>query len=552
MLLPSAGAGSSTAPNRTFICTIEMKSLPRSPWEVASCKKRPRYSPTTQSLVQRTDNTGIIDLTGEDGDDSSENAAAAEETKSQPINLQQKQPPPLLPSASSSPSIKSIPLREGRDEQPRSTYLRHFEDAMDFVMFSRHDYAVLFNSEERAVVSRFSRLSRGARSLYVRLFQRRGPWFRVDGMLRYDEVGSGTPLWVRNQNAAAARAVRGAASPGDTPTIDVDGGRHERMLRMLPSNPFASPDKAETSATRTDLIDGSGASFEKSGDVERTDTASVIETVTDELDVHEAPPAKGLSAAEKLLHPPESVGAAPATLTLQELTTLHEDIQSSLHELIDTGFLIALPNGISGKGSGLDDVLTSVECCLKSDEIKKLLKRIGGLKTSARRAPSPGLGLKEDNVNDAPGPPVKRSKSISRDPAGRQAMIEELRRRLTGQQTLWGAKLPLVRDIERLVTGSLEALGVNIQSVTRCGYDPSGVEGAKVTGKRGHHFLARAADYPRVVFKRALRLMYFTTDTGALASGRVGAASVRGPQVSGAMSSWSPGLAVAFGKTRYC
>lgn len=526
-----------------------MKSRPRSPWEAASRKKRPRNSPTTQSLVQRPDNTSIIDLT-EDGGNSS--AAAVEEAKSQSINLQQKQHPSLPLSASSSPSIKSTPLREERDEQPRSTYLRHFEDAIDFIMFSRHDYAVLFNSEERAVVRRFSRLSRGARSLYVRLFQRRGPWFRVDGMLRYDEVGSGTPLWVRNQDAAAARAVLSVASPGDTPMASVVGERQERVLRMLPSNPFTSPDEAGTSATRIDLIDGCGASFEKSGDVERTDIASVIETVTDELDVHETSPAKGLSAAEKLPHPPEAVGAATATLTPRELTTLHEDIQSSLHELIDTGFLNSLPNDVSGKGSGLDDVLASVECCLKSAEIKSMLKRIGGLKMSARRAPSPGLGLRENNVDDATGPPVRRSRSISREPAGRQAMIEELRRRLTGQQTLWGAKLPLVRDIERLVTGSLEDLGVDIQPVARCGDDPSGVESAKVTGKRGHHFLVRAADYPQVVFKRALRLMYFTTDTGALASGRVGAASVRGPQVSGAMSSWSPGLAVAFGKTRYC
>lgn len=531
-----------------------MKSLPRSPWEAASRKKRPRHSPATQSLVQRNDNTSIIDLTGENGGNSSANVTAVAKAKSQSINPQQKMFPSLPASASSSPSIKSTPIREGRDEQPRSTYLRHFEDAMDFIMFLRHDYAVLFDSEERVVVSRFSHLSRGARSLYVRLFQRRGPWFRVDGMLRYDEVGSGTPLWVRNRDAAPARgAVLGAASPGDTPTAGVVGGRQEHVLRMFPSNPFVSSDEAGTSAARIHVIDGSGASFEKPGDVERTEIASAIETVTDELDVHKASPAKGLSTDEKQSHPPTAVGAAPATLTPRELTTLHEDIQSSLLELISTGFLSALPNDVSGKGSGLDAVLASVECCLKSAEIKMLLKRIGGLKTSARRAPTPGLGLKEeDNVDDAPGQPVRRSGSISKEPAGRQAMIEELRRRLTGQQTLWGAKLPLVREIERLVTGSLEDLGVEIKSVSRCRYDPSDVERAKVTGKRGHHFLVRVADYPWVVFKRALRLMYFTTNTGALASGRVGAASVRGPQVSGAMSSWSPGLAVAFGKTRYC
>ena len=55
---------------------------------------------------------------------------------------------------------------------------------------------------------------------------------------------------------------------------------------------------------------------------------------------------------------------------------------------------------------------------------------------------------------------------------------------------------------------------------------------------------------PRLLFKRVLRLIYLTCDTGALSSGRVGAASVNGAGGAGSMASWSPGLSAAFGKTR--
>ncbi|CAN0529422.1 unnamed protein product, partial [Ectocarpus sp. 12 AP-2014] len=69
--------------------------------------------------------------------------------------------------------------------------------------------------------------------------------------------------------------------------------------------------------------------------------------------------------------------------------------------------------------------------------------------------------------------------------------------------------------------------------------------------KQRYHWLVAVASGPQLVFKRSLRLMYLTCNTGALSSGRVGAASVRGAGITGALSSWSPGLSAAFGKTRY-
>ena len=162
---------------------------------------------------------------------------------------------------------------------------------------------------------------------------------------------------------------------------------------------------------------------------------------------------------------------------------------------------------------------------------------------------------------------------------GRRGMVEELRRRLAGQQTLWGAKLPLVKEVERLVSASVEASGVDIAAATRrggssgsssssssgsigiggssgssdgrgsCGSgSPAGA--SRTAGRQRCHWLVLVAGCPRLLFKRVLRLIYLTCDTGALSSGRVGAASVNGAGGAGSMASWSPGLSAAFGKTR--
>jgi len=134
-------------------------------------------------------------------------------------------------------------------------------------------------------------------------------------------------------------------------------------------------------------------------------------------------------------------------------------------------------------------------------------------------------------------------------------MLDELRRRLAGQQTLWGVRSPLVGEIERLVSASVEALGIDITAAgTRRdgGDDAEGSRGQRRLRRLRRHWLVLMERDPQLVFKRALRLLYLTCNTSALSSGRVGAASVRsGVGVAGALSSWSPGLSAAFGKTRY-
>ena len=437
---------------------------------------------------------------------------------------------------------------------------------MEFVMFSRRDYAMLFTSQECAVVRRFSRLSRGAKSLYVRLFQRKGPWFRVDGMLGYDEVGSGTPLWIRRRDALAASAASRGTCPDCITSEGMDTGEHDCQLSSFPSSPFSPKDDEKAPVESDYLIDGIDSCLQDIDKATRTENSTVIETRRNELGAWKAVTATGVWTDDKVTTPSERSKAcsetavsAPIKLTPQELTTLHEDVQSCLCELVNAEFLDPLPSDVWGKGSRLDDVLASVACCLKSAEIKTLLRKTGGVKSSARaqrtkatgRALSLYRGPKEGGADGTLGHPARGSDSVLGRSGGRGVMIEELHRRLAGQQTLWGAKLPLVREIERLVISSLEDLKVEVNAGSRCGGNPGDGERANGTKEQRRHFLLRAAGSPQVVFRRALRLMYLTSNTSALSSGRVGAASVRGPQVAGAMSSWSPGLAAAFGKARY-
>jgi hypothetical protein len=64
------------------------------------------------------------------------------------------------------------------------------------VLHELRDYAALFTPAEKAVAAQFALLPPTARALYARLQLRRGPWFRVDSMLHYDECSEDTPAWL--------------------------------------------------------------------------------------------------------------------------------------------------------------------------------------------------------------------------------------------------------------------------------------------------------------------------------------------------------------------
>lgn len=445
-------------------------------------------------------------------------------------------------------------------------------------MRTRLDYAHLFTPEEREVVERFERLSDASKNLYVRLFQRKGPWFRVDGMLGYDEVGSGTPLWLRRLRTAEASAPVGGDDIDNTTNGDATGDTHDSASTAatvgLPSSPFAP--KAENSSTPEMHGGKENNETMARGNCAGEDERSMAEGSLGDaaMDTALASPPGATAAATSSARP--SVEPGEVKLSPEELTVLHTEIQSALRELVETGFLNPLPDNIwRAEGPGLEAALAAVECCLRSGEIKALLKRTagGGIKTPARSQkggkPKPrgrpalaggSKGTATNSEGNAKGADATTS-STAGGGGGRPGMIAQLRRRLTGQQTLWGAKLPLVKEIERLVSGSVGALGVDVAGTTRQNSFSSG--GGKVKGvpkrcgnhengvKCRQHWLVLVADSPRLVFKRGLRLLYLTCDTSALSSGMVGAASVRGAGAAGSIYSWSPGLSVAFGKARY-
>jgi len=91
-------------------------------------------------------------------------------------------------------------------------YLRHLQLAVSTVMRDRKDLAELFCADEKALAvlflpeegsgvgeqgeivadkclgSRGPLLSREARGLYTRMLQRKGPWFRLDSLIKYNEL----------------------------------------------------------------------------------------------------------------------------------------------------------------------------------------------------------------------------------------------------------------------------------------------------------------------------------------------------------------------------
>jgi hypothetical protein len=86
--------------------------------------------------------------------------------------------------------------------------------AIASVLHELRDYAALFTPAEKAVAAQFALLPPTARALYARLQLRRGPWFRVDSMLHYDECSEDTPAWLvlRRQRSLQLEETADAAT----------------------------------------------------------------------------------------------------------------------------------------------------------------------------------------------------------------------------------------------------------------------------------------------------------------------------------------------------
>ncbi|CAM9417547.1 unnamed protein product [Choristocarpus tenellus] len=352
-----------------------------------------------------------------------------------------------------SPPPAQLTQKDDGHEIARSAYLRHFEDALNTVMRARSDYADLFTPLEHQIAHRFDRLSESAKALYVRLFQRRGPWIRVDSMLGYAEVGSATP-------------------PRFRPKTDVDDG--VAPLRECPPRPQCDNEERRYSSRKQE------------NEVE------------------------GLTRRS----------------TSQESAKLYFEMQVALRELVEVGFLEALPEDVRGQGTDFNTTLEAVECCLRVGELKVLLKSCVGAKAKRKSSITAPKGEKRLTLNEG------------RTQGGRQDMIQDLRRMLTGQRTLWGARLPLQGEIARVLDESLVLAGIDLSC-----------ENAGKLQMRQHR-LVRVSWDPCSVFRRVLRLLYLTCNTEALSSGR-GIPPVSAEPNAPPPPTWSPGLAVAFGKAKY-
>ncbi|CAM9921048.1 unnamed protein product, partial [Discosporangium mesarthrocarpum] len=402
------------------------------------------------------------------------------------------------------------------DRPPRSAYLQHFEDALDTVLRVRPDYAELFTPTEHKDAGRFRSLSEKSKALYVRLFQRKGPWIRVDSMLGYAEVGSAPPPWWHQV------------------TKDSDGTEWES---------FGDP-ACSTVDTLEELQDG-------------------------ELGVVGGEQTKGATSATAKGGKPKS----RVRCRSEDPMAFYGELQTALGELIRAGFLDTIPEDVRGPGAALETTLEAVECCLKVEELKGLMKRFGGAgsrRTLVKAGGRKRLGVKgsgRSNVSGRAGGHGVNEGQVSR---GKKDMLLRLRKTLSGQQTLWGARLPLVQEVERAVDLSLESAGIYVNNTVRVvPTDTTFGEGGEGTpfhsrsslqGRqrlrfpapswRRQHRLVRVSWEACLLFRRALRLLYLTCDTGCLSSG-FGAATVSVTPGSPEPPMWSPGLAVAFGKARY-
>jgi hypothetical protein len=154
-------------------------------------------------------------------------------------------------------------------------YLRHFSLAVETVMRERTELCELFSTEERALAAPFlpaggpadfrgaaassegaaassegaPPLSREARGLYTRMLQRKGPWFRLDSLIKYDELlsdwqeGGDKGVALHERNERAQRAVKELEACS---LVSVIAAPASKSGSSTPSSSMrANPDKRE-------------------------------------------------------------------------------------------------------------------------------------------------------------------------------------------------------------------------------------------------------------------------------------------------------------------
>jgi hypothetical protein len=110
------------------------------------------------------------------------------------------------------------------------------------VLHELRDYAALFTAAEKAVAAQFALLPPTARALYARLQLRKGPWFRVDSMLHYDECSEDTPAWLVLRRQRSLQLDESETSTTTAATVYArgvsDGARSESTSDTQVRSPF--------------------------------------------------------------------------------------------------------------------------------------------------------------------------------------------------------------------------------------------------------------------------------------------------------------------------
>ena len=110
-----------------------------------------------------------------------------------------------------SPAQVSVKMEE------ETIYLRNFQKALSTVDDGNQEYSDLFDHHEKTLCEQFLRgngtssMSMQARGVYTRMFQRKGPWFRLESIMHYPELLcdraeeiDDKEKWVRTEGAIRA------------------------------------------------------------------------------------------------------------------------------------------------------------------------------------------------------------------------------------------------------------------------------------------------------------------------------------------------------------
>lgn len=388
----------------------------------------------------------------------------------------------------------------GEDQPVGGAYVSHLRAVVSYALNSPA-CAGLLTASERSLAERFQDLDLPSASLLSRLFQRKGPWFRLSA-LRYAEL-TGRPGWWERE--AAGTDAEAAARPG-LPDADGTPAAADPLVHAA----------ALAVAVRT-LVDAgfllplpgfaSGKATSGPTDAEKAGPGTPCA----------AAPAVGgsVNAFARLMvrgpsRGPVAAGAAPGV-----------------------GSVAAPAAAPLAPPADVLLCLEAVHCCFTVPELRSLLAQLGGVgagrpATDSKPAPPKGAaavtpGGPSARSMPAFAPTARGPGSAGPAPPTRSEMLQQLTERVFKQRTVLGGPLPLAK----CVLACLPEHGAGL--------------GADAAGSSAHQRYGRASPgAPAVTPAKKLPRQHFglvsssagAKRTGALSAAKASAAVGGGGQLS--------------------